>query len=100
MQRPAVARIHLLAMFNISEKIVCVNDKGQSLIGDCVKKGVVYVVSGRDPRFSNGIYLTGMDAGYPRSFNGHRFRRLEDVKKQARKSILANDQALPEAGHQ
>lgn len=95
MQRPAVASIHLLAMFNISEKIVCVNDNGQDAIGDCVKAGAIYVVSGQDPIFPNGIYLTGMDAGHPRSFNGHRFRRLEDVKKHKLKSCLANNQAMP-----
>lgn len=73
-------------MFRINDKVVCVDDSGQDANGDCVRKGVVYVVREVDDPLPGvfGVKLIGLSGGLgrygERLFYADRFRKLDDIK--------------------
>ena len=83
-------------MFNISDKVVCVDDSNQTNPDidkiDYVVKDAVYVIRGFD--VLGGLHLTGMIAGYwigevsnsglEAGWKTCRFRKLEDIKEENR----------------
>lgn len=85
-------------MFQVSDKVVCVDDSNQDGPGDDVVKGMTYDVRGASSL--GGPYLTGMSAGYfgwgeERSYRPWRFRKLSDIKAE---NALKNKQTEPVKG--
>ena len=80
-------------MFNISDKVVCIDDSDQDDHGDSVILNIIYVIRGiRDYEEEDfiGLYLVGLNAGIDeedgseRTFASERFRKLEDIKEENR----------------
>lgn len=70
-------------MFQINDKVVCVDDSGQFDDWDAVRHGETYVVRGISSQ--GGPYLVGLCAGYwydgeEVSFASIRFRKLTDIQ--------------------
>lgn len=82
-------------MFQVSDKVVCVDDSASSITGDRpLKKGVVYVVEATDgvpdKDGNEGIWPVGIRTLTPLvGWSARRFRKLSEVKA---------DNALKNAG--
>lgn len=101
-------------MFEVSDKIVCINDRGLKefafLFTDIPVYGRVYVVRGMDyspetlePDDIPGVLLVGIfgcdleDTGIEHSFHAKRFVPLDEYKKIIRKNkTLKCEEPIPE----
>lgn len=76
-------------MFNISDKVVCIDDSPPRVtsLPNSLKKGMIYVVrGGREMVDGWGIFLVGINGetipGFGESgWCPHRFRKLDDIKE-------------------